>query len=167
MKRISLSLVLSGICLLLFAQTNQNIANVSMKSPASYHDNYNTPNPVAYEDTRAFILDNLPANTNSGNSRAVTTTQLGSAGNLFTILAGEVNRIAVNNDLNTVVFIHRTNPDDFPNLPNDNVGQYRYDISTDGGATWSLDHGVLNPSGNQQTLAGRYPNTVIHNPAII
>lgn len=96
-----------------------------------------------------------------GGSRAVTTTTLGSSANVLTQLDGSINRIAANNALNTVVFIHRANPNV---LPASNSGQYVYDVSTNGGDTWSINNGVLNPSSNNTTMGGRYPNVVIHNP---
>jgi len=86
---------------------------------------------------------------------------LGKAGNLFTIIAGESNMIDYNADLNTLVFIHRNDN----SVNGGDIGMYRYDISTDGGKTWALDRGVLNPTSDALLKRGRYPQVTIHNPA--
>lgn len=152
-----------------FAQ-NVQIVSLKMKDHDCYNDDYANPTPTPFTQTGAYYssLRGTVQSTN-GSGRTLSFTQLGTAGNLYTILDGTVNRIAVNNDLNTVVFIHRANPDSaqhFPALPANsiNVGQYTYDISTDLGGSWSLDNGILNPQGNNIDLAGRYPNVTIYNP---
>ncbi len=160
MKRVLSVMLICGAVISLFAQSG--IVNVKKQSDLRFADGYRSPNPAPVEQTHLFKRQQLLGGQQPGGSRAVTTVPLGSAGNLFTILDGHVNRVAVNNDLNTVTFIHRSNPDSFPAS---NVGQYRYDVSYDNGGTWSLNHGVLNPKGNQQSLAGRYPNNIIFNPA--
>lgn len=156
MKRLIFTALLGSLVTLSFGQGTANVP-MKMKSPVCVGDGYAT--------TGAPSSNNLNPSTGSqpatGGSRAVTTQPIGSAGNVFTILDGSVNRVAANNTLNTVVFIHRADP---VVLPATNIGQYVYDVSTNGGTTWSIDNGVLNPSGNNQTVAGRYPNVVIHNP---
>ncbi len=93
--------------------------------------------------------------------RGGNTVALGTAGNLFTILNGESNMIDYDPALNSLIFIHRTDPT--IHLP-DNVGQYRYDLSTDGGLSWTIDHGILNPSGDANMLNGRFPQATFYNP---
>ncbi|GIV34607.1 MAG: hypothetical protein KatS3mg031_2142 [Chitinophagales bacterium] len=159
MKKFLSSALIASLAISVYAQSG--IVNVKMQPDSRWKDGYRSAVSVPYEQTHVFKRQMLLGNRQPGGSRTVTTVPLGSAGNLFTILDGHVQRIAVNNDINTVAFIHRSNPTEFPL---DNVGQYRYDVSFDNGATWSLNHGVLNPSGNQQNLAGRYPNNVIYNP---
>lgn len=158
MKRLIFSALLGSIVTLSFGQGTTNLVPMKMKKPVCVGDGYTTVAPGS-------TLNNVP-NTNglsssNGGSRAVTTTTIGSAGNMFTILDGSINRIAANNALNTVVFIHRADPDV---LPATNIGQFVYDVSTDGGATWNLNNGPLNPSGDNQVTAGRYPNALIYNP---
>jgi Secretion system C-terminal sorting domain/Fibronectin type III domain len=82
---------------------------------------------------------------------------LGSSANLFTNIYSETNPVAVDPASNTVVFIHRNNA----TLLGGNTGQYRYDISTNGGATWTKNVGPLNTGTSD---LGRYPNVVLHNP---
>lgn len=84
---------------------------------------------------------------------------LGSSSSIYTIEENWLNQIAVNNDLNTVAFIHRNNEDKFGG----HSGQLRYDISTDGGINWQNDQGILNPASDSLTSA-RHPQIAIHNP---
>ncbi|MCB9235633.1 MAG: PKD domain-containing protein [Bacteroidia bacterium] len=86
---------------------------------------------------------------------------LGSASNMFTIIQTEANPIAVNNDINTMIFVHRNNAGTFGG----HSGQFRYDITTNGGTSWTLDQGPLNPASVNGTNAGRYPNIAIYNPS--
>jgi len=160
MKSIFSLLLFCGIVIHLSAQNS--IAKINMKSGASFHDGYRSGNPAPVEKTHLYMKQQLQSRQGqAGGSRAVTVVPVGTAGNLFTILSPEVNRIAASQTLNTVTFIHRSDPTIFPAS---NLGQYRYDVSYDGGGTWELNYGVLNPKGNQQTLAGRYPNVNIYNP---
>lgn len=81
----------------------------------------------------------------------------GSSSNMFTNIRNGTTPVAASKDLNSVVFVHRNNPSAFGG----SSGNLRYDVSTDGGTTWTNDQGVLNPL---QTLPARYPNAVIYNP---
>jgi hypothetical protein len=93
------------------------------------------------------------------NAQCAVAVNLGSSSNMLTIIRNNANPVAVNNELNTVVFVHRNNHNQFGG----HSGNLRYDISTNGGSTWSTNQGVLNPSSSS-SLA-RYPNAVIHNPS--
>jgi len=88
------------------------------------------------------------------------TATIGSSSNMYSIGLGESNTIAANNDLNTVIFVHRNNA----GLFGGHSGQLRYDISTDNGANWTSNLGVLNPASVNGTNAARYPNIAIYNP---
>jgi PKD repeat protein len=85
---------------------------------------------------------------------------LGSASNLYSIAITESNAIAVDNDLNTVLFIHRNDA----GLFGGHSGNLRYDISTDNGVNWTKNVGVLNPASVNGANAARYPNVAIYNP---
>ncbi len=82
---------------------------------------------------------------------------LGSSANLNTMIRNSTNPVAVDKNLNTVVYVHRNNPTNFGG----NSGHLRYDVSTNAGTTWTLNQGVLN---NLNTSYGRYPNVAIYNP---
>src|SRR5206468_3344783 len=88
------------------------------------------------------------------------TKTLGSASNIISIFSNRPNQIVVDNDLNTVIFIHRNDASIFGGIS----GYLRYDISTDNGNTWAVNQGVLNPNAVQGTNAGRYPQVGLYNP---
>lgn len=163
MKRLILLLFLGGFFSLLQAQTT-GVKLVSKKGQNSYQDDYVSQAPAPFTSTYAYKASQLMSNPQplGGGNRVISYTEIGSAGNLFTILDGAINRVASNNTLNSVVFIHRANPD---SIAGSNVGQYTFDVSKDGGATWTTDNGLVNPQGNNIDQAGRYPNAVIYNPS--
>ncbi|MEI7670277.1 MAG: hypothetical protein WCJ33_09365, partial [Pseudomonadota bacterium] len=87
--------------------------------------------------------------------------QIGTAGNAFSTLQAECNQLAVNDSLNTVLFIHRNDKTQYGWT----IGQYRYAISKDRGLNFNANIGVLNPGANN--IAGgfntRYPQAAIYN----
>lgn len=85
---------------------------------------------------------------------------VGSASNIYTQILTEANPLAVNPELNTLVYVHRNDASQFGG----HSGQFRYDFSTNGGANWTLNQGVLNPTSTNGVNAARYPNAVIYNP---
>jgi len=85
---------------------------------------------------------------------------VGSSSNSYTNSFGSTNSVAVDKNLNSVVFIHRNNTAVYGG----DSGDLRYDISTDGGNSWSTDLGVLN-SSNGITTFSRYPQVCLYNPA--
>lgn len=85
---------------------------------------------------------------------------MGSASNVYTILLDEQNQVAASDDLNSVVFIHRQDTSAFGGTTADN-GRMRYDLSTDGGITFTNDIGTLNPT---YTRPARYPSCTFYNP---
>lgn len=99
-----------------------------------------------------------------GHARAVAT-PLGNASNAFTTLLTSQNQVSYDPAINSVVFTHRHNPADFGNQGG--TGTMRFDVSTDGGATWTIDH-LLTPNifdGSADIIIGcRYPNGTIYNP---
>ncbi len=91
------------------------------------------------------------------NAQCATNVNGGSSTNMFTMVRNNSNPIAASKDLNTIVFIHRNNVNAFGG----NSGQLRYDISTNGGSSWTNNQGILNPATG---VTARYPNVVLHNP---
>ncbi len=88
--------------------------------------------------------------------------EIGTAYNIFTILTEGQNQVSYNSDLNSLIFLHRHN-DETPG----GSGGLSFDMSTDGGSTWSTNTG-LSPeynAGDYPINAGnRYPNGAIYNP---
>lgn len=89
-----------------------------------------------------------------------TTVAVGTSSNAFTNIESSTNAIAVDNDLNTVIFVHRNNAGTFGG----HSGQLRYDISTDNGGTWTNNQGVVNPLSVNGTNGARFPQVAIYNP---
>lgn len=82
---------------------------------------------------------------------------LGSASNMVGVINNETTPVAVDNSINTVVFLHRNNVSVFGL----NTGHLRYDVSFNAGQTWSTNIGVLNPT---LTFGARYPNAFLYSP---
>ena len=85
---------------------------------------------------------------------------IGSAYNIFSAIPPNTSQIVVNNALNTVMFIH-SNDNTVSGKQN---GVFRYDISTDNGATWQLNQGNLNPGSTIPESSGQFPQAGIYNP---
>ncbi len=96
----------------------------------------------------------------AGAQPCATNVATGSASNAYTNIENGTNPVAADKDLNTVVFVHRNNATAFGG----HSGQLRYDISTNGGASWTNDQGVLNPLAVNGTNGARYPQAAIYNP---
>lgn len=89
-----------------------------------------------------------------GGTRSAVTA-LGQAANVYTIIAGQRTNVSVAPELNSVVFTHRSNA----GVNGDaGSGSLRYDLSTDGGATWTNNIGPTYNGG-----VGRYPQGGIVN----
>lgn len=97
----------------------------------------------------ALIVLALP----SAIQAQVSPIQIGRASNAFTILRPQQNQVAVHHQSNSVLFIHQQDVTIWGGGGTEN-GKFRYDLSTDGGATFTNDLGAL-----QQiyTNYGRFP----------
>jgi hypothetical protein len=93
-------------------------------------------------------------------SKNVIIKELGDAGNAWGLSSGARTFMWANNDINSVVFAHRM-------LNPPGTGFLAYDVSTDGGDSWEVNHQVwdpaLYPAGATNGNA-RYPQVVIYNP---
>src|ERR1044071_8801212 len=76
------------------------------------------------------------------SAQCASSSLLGSASNMIGVINNNSNPVAADKNLNTALFIHRHNAGIFGG----NTGNLRYDISTNGGSTWSNNLGVLNPA---------------------
>lgn len=107
-----------------------------------------------------------PANTD--NTQIVTIVDIGSSANIYTYgyLNGNATYVWYNEDLNAVSNLHRMGGAVGP--PGQYSGDLSYDISFDGGNSWTNQIKVYesNISGGQyNTDAARYPQGAIYNPA--
>lgn len=102
-----------------------------------------------------------------GAPKSASVIQLGSGPNLYTFILSGQNQVDYNAEINTVIFQHRSDPDNHDGLGG--VGTLRVDFSTDGGATWSIDTLLITPAmfaGTTGDATGnRYPNAAIYDPA--
>lgn len=148
MRRIYFASFLILLCTLVTAQQPtyppSKYVLEGKKAPSTTHLRQNTPVPMA------------PLTT-SGCSP---TDAMGTASNIFTLILNEANPLTVSNELNTIIFVHRNDASVFGG----HSGQLRYDISTNGGASWTLNQGLLNPTAVNGTNAARYPSVNIYNP---
>ncbi len=110
------------------------------------------PKPGASSYTR----NNKPKSQRSGALQKVL---IGKAGNVLSILNANCHQLDLDSAMNTVLFIHRS--DTVTGYAAANVAQYRFDLSKDGGATWNVNIGPLNPLADNITINGRYPQAVL------
>jgi hypothetical protein len=94
---------------------------------------------------------------NSSYAQCASSATLGASSNMFTLIRNGTNPIAADKNLNTIVYAHRNNAAAFGG----SSGNIRYSISTNAGATFTNNLGVLNPL---LTSPARYPNATIYNP---
>lgn len=90
---------------------------------------------------------------------------LGTMLNPYSLIGGSRPALAADASINSVVFIRRGGPDN-GSTPAVFGSQYYYDLSTNGGSTFTLDRGpIYDPSVRPGNPAnGRYPQCVIFNP---
>jgi len=122
-----------------------------------------SPSTEQHSKIDKTIVDVTPMNQNRSNSKvAVQDILIGNGPNAYGPLAGPWNNVSANEDLNAISFIHRSEAA----VNGDNSsGSLRYDLSTDGGATFNSNIGpVWNPAGSKPAPA-RYPQAAIYNPA--
>jgi len=146
----------------------------------SYEWTFEGGTPTTSTDVNPIVTYNIPgtyfskliATNGAGNNEIIQSnlitvfdtdislTALGNATNVYTNLRNNTQPIVVNNELNTIAFIHRQNTGEFSGTS----GNFRYDYSTDNGLTWTNNSQILNPSAIVGTNDGRYPQLSIYNP---
>jgi hypothetical protein len=96
----------------------------------------------------------------TGGINAVAPIQMGRASNIYSILRPEQNQVYADNDLGVVGFVHRHDVTVWGGGGAES-GKLRFDVSVDGGNTWTPDVDVLNGT---YTRPARYPNLTGFNP---
>lgn len=90
---------------------------------------------------------------------------LGGAANVYTILQSAQDQVMYDPATNVVVFGHRQDPAAFGGQGGS--GTLRFDVSTDGGGTWTVNK-LLTPgiyTGSADSIIGaRYPSTTLYDP---
>ena len=100
----------------------------------------------------------------SSSKVAVVGVNTGDGPNAYGPAFGPRNNMWADEGLNTIAFIHRS---DAGTNGDNSSGSLRYDMSTDGGSTWSSNIGpVWNPTSATGTPPGpaRYPQMAMYNP---
>ncbi len=111
---------------------------------------------------------NTPANyKNTGDVNFVTVVSIGTASNAYSYgyAGGQKSMLYANNDINTISHFHRMGGTLDPGGYSGDLG---YDVSIDGGMTWTNQiecYTATNNGGGTYFIdAGRYPNHGIYNP---
>lgn len=124
--------------------------------PSSLLENESVRQNLNLSPTRNFTSPSSPVLLPLGTA-CTGSDLLGSSSNMFTIGLTESSAIAVDNDIQTVLFLHRNNATAFGG----SSGHLRYSLSTNNGVSWTNNQGPVNPL---VTNAARYPNVAIYNP---
>ena len=105
--------------------------------------------------------DGIPYNTSANKQSSAVA--IGTAPNVYGTGFGPKTNIWADEDLNTIVFLHRS---DAGSNGDNSSGSLRFDYSTNGGATWTANAGpVYNPNLSGYAYPGfaRYPHIGILN----
>jgi type IX secretion system substrate protein len=98
------------------------------------------------------------------NDKGLTFVNIGSSGNAYGFYSGPRTYLWADNNIKSAVFTHRMIVDPPTSYGNSRVA---YDLSIDGGETWTSNIQVYDPTGPGSTYpddAGRYPEGGILNP---
>lgn len=126
-------------------------SGVAPKEGISVIEYQNSKQDLNYEEPEF----NVPVTTQ--NAGAVSTIEIGQAGNTWGFAYNRTTYLWVSNAINSVSFVHRMEA-----LPG--TGFLAFDFSKDGGQTWSLNNQVYDPE-LQDAYNARYPQGVLYNPA--
>jgi PKD repeat protein len=157
MKRLTTLILGSLAGTALMAQAPNQGTSMELAPPA-IHEVVDLEEPAFYKYHPANTeLSTAP----SSNRGAVEYIAIGTSYNLYSILLDGQNQVSYHPDINSVLFVHRQN-DGTPG----GSGGLSFDVSTDGGATWT-DNYVVTPDFNAGTsisTGNRYPSATIYNP---
>lgn len=163
MKRFTLTAVALG--LLASVSFGQRAKQVASEDRVNHFDTYEVRLEQLMENHEKPNVVNAhnyypPAIQKTGGTQAVSPIPLGFASNVFTILRGEQNQVYADPNLNMVAFVHRHDVGIWGGGGAES-GKCRYDLSIDGGQTFTNDLGVIN---NVYQRPSRYPNITGFNP---
>ncbi|MCB9235730.1 MAG: T9SS type A sorting domain-containing protein [Bacteroidia bacterium] len=165
MKKFTMLFFLSFLALGIMAQ--RPAKRVATQDQLKQKDDYSVLLKQLTQETETPVKANkvspVGQNGNQGGAAlaasAVNPVALGRLSNAFSVLRTEQNQLIAVDSLNLVAWIHRQDVTLYGGGGTAN-GKYRYDISTDGGITWSTDIGPLQTT---YTNYGRYPNITAWN----
>jgi len=152
------------LCALALATTVGVMAQSNRQTPREALSKSSKFSKIAAEPAS---ITSAPLQRNHSNgtpsNQAVGVTTLGSAGNAFTVAFNSKTPLFAHPAINTIAFFHRNNAGTFGGTS----GQIRYDLSTDGGATWTSDNGPIYDAAGGAVAPfanARYPQGTIYNP---
>lgn len=161
MKKFTLLVLAMVLGISLYAQ-KRRIASFDQKTHQESKDD--RIHQVMYSAEPTLVSSHPISQTSSvqrtGGINAVAPVQLGRASNIFSILRPEQNQVYYDDDLDLVAFIHRQDVIVWGGGSAEN-GKLRFDLSVDGGATFTSDIDVFNGT---YTRPARYPNITGFNP---
>ncbi|HSG68495.1 MAG TPA: T9SS type A sorting domain-containing protein [Bacteroidales bacterium] len=157
MKKLFLLVLIAGFGLYTIGQQAQQFkVNVGEDyAPINNEQGHNflTPPPN--------VKPPIPDITAGNPAKAVTIRELGNAGNAWGLSSGGRTFMWADNDIESVVFLHRM-------LSPPGTGYLAYDVSTDQGTSFAVDQQVWDPELYPAGAAlgnARYPQVAIYNPA--
>lgn len=157
MKKITISLLSLAIAGNLSAQAPK-VGTTTSVAPPPLTDLLDLEQPNFYKYHPANLS---PSAMETKSSRGgIEFIPIGTAYNLFTILLDGQNQVSYHPDINSVSFVHRQN-----NGTSGGSGGVSFDLSTDGGATWSSNT-ILTPdynAGSSPVTGNRYPSAALYN----
>ena len=144
--------------LLLTVVLGISVAAMAQKSPNMIKPGI----PVSNSQTQSYDdvdLSNTPAvanfvRPNAKGTAEVSVVNLGTSANAYGLYNGGRTVLWAEPSINTVTFVHR--------MQTPGSGYIAYDVSKDGGNTWSVNNQVFNPT--QGAFNARYPQGLIYNP---
>lgn len=144
------------ICILgavgLFAQT---IDKSKFSSPGELPKQSQEPQSTI-KSKITQVSPKLRISTDNKGKGIVNPVPIGQSGNAWGFAYMRTTYLWAENDINSVSFIHRM-------MPTPGTGFLAYDISTDGGTTWSNNNQAYDPTLYEANNA-RYPQGAIYNP---
>lgn len=154
--------LLLPLALIAAASVNAQNLKAIQQDPSVLGKNY-LGDGVPFKSTKPMMWS--PTSNPSGNGkRAVSSVQIGVAGNLYTALNQGTKPVYADDSLSSVIFIHRGHNPSNPNA-DPNRGQYTFDVSKDNGATWTNNIGPLNPTAVYVgSPSARFPQAAIFRP---
>ncbi len=150
MKKTLLFLLVCSLGLFSTAQTKFQVKNNLKECKAQISNS-----PDAVMENHSFITEAKKTITTTKGADVITVIDIGQAGNAYGLYNGGKTCVCANNDINSVTFTHRM-------LATPGTGFLAYDVSTDGGSTWTNNNQVYEaPSA---LFNARYPQGAIYNP---
>ncbi len=156
MKRILLAALVFSIGFSSFAQ---ELVKRSTKAPSTELQLEKAPQ----NGSTAMTGDTPTQKTEMLNGRAVTYVPIGQSGNAYGFYGNARTYVWADPNINSVVFTHRMTG----GVEVEGNSRIAYDLSTDGGATWTTNIQVYTPTApgpQYPEAAGRYPQGNIINP---